>query len=171
MSSAARNVARSASANHDAAPSLVVIVPTEPAPPPSEPKTRDPLAVLSFARELLGVPQRWLHGDRDHSSVDGHGAGCAPWDEAASRWDVWGALAAAHGTDQATDQALHLVARALGLHNSSDPGHDFLALATWNDAPERTHAEVLAALDDSIALAPRPLSADAGVVRSRAGVR
>lgn len=44
-----------------------------------------------------------------------------------------------------TDAAAKLLGRAVG--------QTFLSLATWNDAPERTQAEVLAAFDRAIELA------------------
>src|SRR5688572_20219324 len=47
---------------------------------------------------------------------------------------------------------LALLTKAVGVSNAPD-------ILAWNDAPERTHAEVLAALDRAIALRVEEISA------------
>jgi hypothetical protein len=144
MPSASRTVVRPpASANPAQLPP-----PVEPAPP-APPRTKSPRAILCSARARLTDPAHWLHADPHHQAVDATGRGCLAWEPAAARWDVYGALCAAWGTIPATDEALRLLARAAGLAVV-----DFLAIVDWNDAPERTHAEILAALDKAIAAAP-----------------
>jgi hypothetical protein len=109
-----------------------------------------PHAILRSARDRLADPLRWLDGDRDHEAVNGAGRGCLPWDAAAVRWDLWGAIGAAGGTPRATDIAVQHVARAAGLLLC-----DITSLSDWQDAPERTHAQILAVLDAAIEAAAR----------------
>jgi len=115
----------------------------------------DARAILVSARTRLADPDRWLH-DGEHEAVDARGyAVVLPWDEAAVRWTVDGALSAAQGGDRATNEALRLLCDAAGLSSPTDVAPvDWLAFATWHDAPERTHEEVLTVLDAAIAAAP-----------------
>lgn len=50
-----------------------------------------------------------------------------------------------------TDECLRLFAKANGIRIV--PTRPMFGIANWNDAPERTHAEVLAAFDKAIELA------------------
>lgn len=108
-----------------------------------------PRAIVVSARDRLADPAHWLHGDPQHEAVDADGRGCLPWDPQAVRWDLWGALGAARGTLRATDIAVQIVAREVKLVLC-----DVIALSEWQDAPERTHAEILAVLGAAIPLAP-----------------
>ncbi len=139
-SSAARAVVRRDPSVNPSAPAPF---PVEP-PPPIPLKIRDPHVLLRSARARLDDEARWLHGDADHEAVDANGHGCPAWSDAAVCWDVYGALRAAKGTQQGTDEALLLFARCAG------QGASFLAAMDWHDAPGRTHAEVLSALDAAI---------------------
>jgi hypothetical protein len=58
------------------------------------------------------------------------------------RLDVYAAILAANGSHQATREALGFFAAAADVDT-----HSYLAVARWHEAPERTHAEILAALD------------------------
>jgi hypothetical protein len=89
--------------------------------------TRD---VLIRGRALIADPDRWIKG-RDHAIVAGRDCYCAA-----------GALRSAR-VDQGLPEALRTLRHAAG----PDAG----TIPAWNDAPERTHAEVLAAFDAAIA--------------------
>lgn len=91
-----------------------------------------PVEVLRAARELLSEPERWTKG-LFCRVVDGWHCCC-----------VMGAFVAVCPTDIAFHCSLFR--RAAGVP-------DEMPLSEWNDAPERTHAEVLAAFDKAIELA------------------
>ena len=68
------------------------------------------------------------------------------------RWDVYGALGVLETNERGTDAALEYLVEVLDLDGLPT---DFSAVMRWHDAPERTHAEVLDALDAALALAER----------------
>lgn len=92
---------------------------------------------LRKARELLTPEGAWIQGtaaraaDRQQVEPDGSNAVC---------WCSMGALSASGDWVRART----LLLRSIGGSRS---------LVDWNDAPERTHAEVLAAFDRAIVLA------------------
>lgn len=82
----------------------------------------------------------WCQGD-ERALADGHPHGCCV---ATSVTDVTGINN--HTTYNAGMDAMMLFKRANGINPD-------LCIGTWNDAPERTKEEVLAAFDKAIALA------------------
>ena len=96
--------------------------------------------VLRAARALVATPSQWWQY-RGHRGVE------------ASRSCAGLALAAAEGyPDRHCPDAWLTLASAAGL-GDLDLGDVSEAIYDWNDAPERTHAEVLAAFDRAIAAA------------------
>ena len=82
------------------------------------------LEILKAARELLAVPERWTKG----------------------------ALARSQNGDDVnpkSSEAAHSFC-IVGAIGRSNIDYDSFDLAYWNDAPERTHAEVLARFDEAI---------------------
>lgn len=115
-----------------------------------------PLDILKAARERLADPARWLHGHGDDGDAqDADGSDVLAQSPRAVRWNIYGAVAADAGWSASTptpgDEALRFIAQALALE--APPGRAWWAVAWWDDAPERTHAEVLAAIDGGIRLA------------------
>lgn len=102
----------------------------------SAPTTHD---VLVKARALIDKPEAWTKGALARASTgrrareDGPGAVC---------WCVSGAIICANG-GQYHRGAFRAFEASLGPNRPVIPH--------WNDAPERTHAEVLAAFDRAIA--------------------
>ena len=86
--------------------------------------------VLMKAKALIGTPDRWLKGALNN----GRGGFCA-----------LGAMIGATGTWSPGDAGPYFRLAATGSEDGS--------IARWNNAPERTHAEVMAAFDRAIALA------------------
>jgi hypothetical protein len=103
-----------------------------------------PLEVLRGARELLAYPERWIKGE-DAADVIGQPLENG-YDEGAVCWCLAGALEKVSGRTQ-----------DCGVEPAYQAVDDLIVDATnvreWNDAPERTHAEVLALLDRAIASA------------------
>ena len=101
------------------------------------------LECLKAVRERLAVPEQWTQGEyaRDEMGVS---IGSCCYD--AQRWCLLGAVfRESEGLDadsNADSEALDLLQEAVG---SKGKG-----LAEWQDAPERTHAEVLAVIDAAI---------------------
>jgi hypothetical protein len=103
--------------------------------------------LLLDAAEL--VSRGWVQGV---DAIDANGAAVEPWDDAAAAWSLLGALVASlerrvsPGLPPAVDELAGACAALV-------PYVDHDVLSTWNDAPERTRGEVLAALyaaaDDS----------------------
>lgn len=94
------------------------------------------LEILKAARELLAVPERWTTGvlARAHNGDE-----VTPSSYKAASWCMSGAcLKSCMGNDS---QFLYVI-DALDLDT---------CIPIWNDAPERTHAEVLARFDEAIA--------------------
>lgn len=92
----------------------------------ASPQTNTVADVLRRARALIDSPEKWCKGAM--RTEDGRRCIFGAIDDAAGRLAI--------------DES-HLFSRATGIRN----------IAEWNNAPERTHAEVLAAFDRAIALA------------------
>jgi len=88
--------------------------------------------ILREARKLISVPERWCQ----HKGHDGEGR-CS--------------VLAMH--DAAGNMDGFNVVRGI-FRTASAIGPD-IPISNWNDAPERTHPEVLAAFDAAIALAEK----------------
>ena len=96
------------------------------------------LEILKAARELLAVPERWTKGvgARDSKGI------AVDWDDDSVYCRcAYIAISTVCGGQRPKEYSAF---GALGFRR----GHD---LFTWNDAPERTHAEVLARFDTAIA--------------------
>lgn len=128
------------------------------------------LEILRSARALLADPEHWLHAATGAESVwNAHGTdgyGRNPWDADAVRWDVYGAFVAARGSDKALDLACCYLGQAIGIGGDTSPSspgpsaEQMGRIFDWNDAAERTHEELLAALDAAIVLAEKEGSAE-----------
>lgn len=88
--------------------------------------------ILIKARELIEQPDRWAKG----SMVGKCMCSGSAVDEAGRRF--W----------RARNNAMSILRRSIGVVSLTD-------LIAWNDAPERTHPEVLAAFDSAITLAQK----------------
>jgi hypothetical protein len=93
------------------------------------------LEILKGARELLSDPARWTQG---HAARTAAGRKTSYQDPDAVCYCPWGALRLVGGL------GADLVVLSLGFEGTSE----FFA---WNDAPERTHTEVLARFDKAVA--------------------
>lgn len=103
--------------------------------------------ILVGARDL--VRQGWCQGV---DARDGRDERCAPWSRDARAWSVLGALVAsegegpdvrAHSSASLAElgQAVALLAEAAGTRS----------LQAWNDEPERTRDDVIAAFERALA--------------------
>ncbi len=107
-----------------------------------------PATLLAEAREL--VLRGWCQGA---DAEDAQGAPVVAWDPVARRWSALGALVATAGGPSAlvrggpSLERLAKAALALGLAADAE------VLKDWNDAPDRTQADVLEAFDRAIDLA------------------
>jgi len=117
-----------------------------------------PSELLQHAAELLEDPKRWIVGIE---ARDARGREIAPWLPGAVCWDFYGALLHARGSDVALREALRLLAEVLPEVDldvridgapASDDLYRYLAISIWHDAPERTHADVLSAIQKAIGL-------------------
>lgn len=100
------------------------------------------LQILIEARKLIEKPERWIQHDY---ARDADGGEVTPDDSDATCFCMLGALArSAH----AMEHEAHRLPAALVL--STTVGG---RVHHWNDDPDRTHAEVLAAFDRAIARA------------------
>ena len=97
------------------------------------------LEILKSARELLSVPERWTKGV---SAKDKAGFFIDRKSEAAHSFCVVGAIGRSNIDYDSFDLACDHLRSVQPMVSS---------LANWNDAPERTHAEVLARFDEAIA--------------------
>lgn len=97
------------------------------------------LEILRAARAKIERPECWTKGAFARDAVGGE---CMSSEPDAVCWCSDGAIGAVIATTDVHDFcAFEALSRAIGnLH-----------VAEWNDAPERTHAEVLAAFDAAIA--------------------
>jgi hypothetical protein len=96
--------------------------------------------LLRRARELIG--SGWTQG-ADARAADG--TPLDPWSDEATAWSLLGALVAALEQAEAQDQALPLTQLAVALDALAGFVDDD-SLVRWNDAPERTLAQVESAL-------------------------
>jgi hypothetical protein len=87
------------------------------------------------ARELLADPVRWCQGA---IARDAAGKSSETWNPRAVAWCVLGAVRKVYPQGLAEFQRLAKTLAARGFDSVSE----------WNDAPERTHAEVLALLEE-----------------------
>ena len=112
---------------------------------------RTPADILNAAADLLEKPGAWTQGtearDQDGRSL--------VWgtDERAKCWCVVGALEWASGRGRAaTERAKALYAQSTGIMMECLGA----AIPDWNDAPDRTQAEVVAALRKAATLSGEP---------------
>lgn len=94
-----------------------------------------PIEACTSVAELLADPARWT---KDYSAVDDRGFMVEPDDEVACAFCICGAIQRVYGHD-GYDANYEKIRKSL-----SAPGRRLVA--TFNDAPERTHAEVLEAV-------------------------
>jgi hypothetical protein len=80
--------------------------------------------------ELLATPDKWTKG---HLATDDMGDSVGEYSPSACRWCLIGAVFKCYGNFAERDPIVAAINRKTGPFPSQ-----------WNDAPERTHAEVLA---------------------------
>lgn len=97
------------------------------------------IEVLKAARAFVDQPWKWTQGA---SARDVKGLSCHVEDVKAVCFCTLGAVSRALVVHNVTGNAARLVRRMFG--------PEFTSTVMWNDAPERTHAEVLAAFDAAI---------------------
>jgi len=97
------------------------------------------LEILKAARELLAVPERWTTGVLARAQS---GYEVTPSSAKAVSWCMSGACLKIGGDESTFSATFCSVIDALDLDT---------CIPIWNDAPERTHAEVLARFDTAIA--------------------
>lgn len=108
------------------------------------------LEILKAARELISVPERWTQGAY---ARDNQGAPCATTSDEATCFCVRGAVRRVSYSPFVNINFAARIAAYKALEEAGEDGR----LACWQDAPERTHAEVLARFDTAIArLEARP---------------
>lgn len=112
-------------------------------------ETKERVAKLKAARELIAKPGGWTKG---HYARDASGALAASTDEAATCFCAVGAVLRVNGGNFGVSQPL-LEGIAAQVPTTSLP--------VWNDAMERTQAEVVAAYDAAIAAEEAKLAAPA----------
>lgn len=100
---------------------------------------------LRAARELLAEPDAWMQGD---FAADECGDPVGALSEHACAWCSDGAILAAGLSFLKDISACNYLRRAIGTAD----------IWKWNDAPERTHADVLWAFTVAITLAESDLS-------------
>ncbi|MGN6063805.1 DUF6197 family protein [Brevundimonas diminuta] len=104
--------------------------------------TKSPAEVLEAAADLLEQPGAWT---QDEFARDSVGRVVCPTSTLATCWCVRGAIAAVNEDEDdhtANNRNWKAAARLLGFHDAMD-------IELWNDAPERTQAEVVAALREA----------------------
>lgn len=100
---------------------------------------------LIAARALIDTPEKWC---KDAQSYTTSGEVTTFDDVGACSWCAAAAIAV-HASDfDARVEAYGLLAEAVGI-----PADESWRLVDWNNAPERTHADVLDAFDTAIAWA------------------
>ena len=106
--------------------------------------------MLREARALLA--RGWCQWD---NALDDNGDPVDPSSRAARRWSASGALLAVREEWRSAGKPAELVSR--GFAEASLALQAVVGdIAPWNDAPERTHEQVLAAVDRAIELLRRP---------------
>lgn len=110
---------------------------------------REQVALLHAARARVqtGWTQRAYARDEWRRGVD-------PLDPEAIAWCLFGAVVAAAEGDGARMAPVLRILRRLVKAPDAEAA-DVTVIVTWNDQPGRTREEVLALLDDAIALAER----------------
>lgn len=105
-----------------------------------------PKEILIAARAKIEEPERWTQGKFALSPLANQ---VKPTSRRAVCWCSLGAIAAVTHDDpnDVNDDVYWILQRAMRLPDG------VMAVAVWNDAPGRTHAEVLAAFDRAIAAA------------------
>lgn len=98
-----------------------------------------PLEILIAAREWLTQPDRWTKGASWKNAIGGH---CKNRKEVYCTC-VYGAISLMTEELELIENATHFLEKAVETEFANE----------WNDAPERTHAEVLVAFDRAIELA------------------
>ena len=88
--------------------------------------------------ELLEDPGAWC---QEWPAMTAQDIGCPVDVDRAVKWSIDGALNRCTETQEAYDAALLAVCTAIG-----KPGWGADQLADWNDAPDRTHREVIEVL-------------------------
>jgi hypothetical protein len=96
--------------------------------------------ILNEAADLLEQPGAWTQGKDARNEL---GAGTYSADLRACSFCILGAIRRVGGTGHDRWKAVGALCRSLGIEN----------IAEWNDAPERTQEEVVAALRASAAKA------------------
>jgi len=113
-----------------------------------------PSEILIEARKLIDTPDKWTKGSY---ATDGQGKQVPSYSGQAQCFCTLGAFfhASASFSEKPFVQTSEhemmerQARRALG--NAINPNEQTVLFADWNDAPERTHVEVLAAYDGAIA--------------------
>jgi hypothetical protein len=96
--------------------------------------------VLIAAKALIDTPEKWCQGAYMR---DRNGARCCLTAKDAVKWCGLGAIGAVTCSHSEYSEAINLLNRAVPV------GHGSPYFA-WQDAPGRTHAEVMAAFDEAI---------------------
>ena len=109
-----------------------------------------PSALLGFALTLLKTPGRWAPGNL---AVDGKGVKVRPSDPSAARWDSTGALLRAWSVLYSPKDAAPFLAALACLRQAVGAGDRNAELFRWEDRPERTHPDIMAAFQRAIILA------------------
>lgn len=107
------------------------------------------LEILRGVRELLADEKRWHHGSGAFAATD-DGKPCDTLSSRAACFCIAGAAfrVLGIGTTQPAHEAWAVVD---AIHRAADINKT-AGIGKWNDAPERTHAEVIAAIDKAIEL-------------------
>jgi hypothetical protein len=90
-------------------------------------------------RELLADPKRWTKGE---AARNASGYFTPPFEREAVCWCLLGAAAKVVGSDSIFKDVFNTVSCYMQVTNTS-----YTFTHAWNDADERTHADVLAFLD------------------------
>ena len=115
--------------------------------------------LLRRARSIIEKPSRW---NRESNARDRDGKPCHPHSNRAVKFCLYGAMdRAATPEGRADIQRAHTVActavHAIIRRNTTEPGKSlprYAGPATFNDAEETKHGDVLAVLDQAIKEAP-----------------
>lgn len=102
-----------------------------------------PKEILIAARAKIEAPERWGKGRFSRLS---DGSPCYPDDDRAFCFCAEGAVFASGARWAAK-------AKAMTFLRDAAVGDEFTSIPDWNDAPTRTHTEVIAAFDRAIAAA------------------
>lgn len=115
-------------------------------------RTMNPIEVLTKAKELLSDPARWTQGEwsRDAKGLPSTYRDAGP----PVCWCLRGAITRVAGGFDNSGGAEEIVEEAF--RGAPHPGQgERMLFVEWQDAKGRTHAEVMALLDNSIALAQK----------------